>query len=156
MASFFDNLGDKLNSMGKGIADKAKEVTDTTKLNSQIRDEEKKIQNIYVAIGQQYYNQTRENPAPEYAELFQSLVACEKLIAQYKLEVQKIKGVCTCANCGAEIDVNASFCPSCGAKNEFLAQQQAVQPEGKLCPSCGAVIKADAIFCPECGNRVSE
>lgn len=157
MASFFDNLGDKLNSMGRGIADKAKEVSDTTKLNSQIREEEKKIQNAFVSIGQQYYAQSKENPAPEYEVLFQSITASEALIAQYKLEVQKIKGVCTCTNCGAEIDVNAAFCPSCGTKNEFLAKQQEAQEASERhCPNCGAAVKDDAVFCPECGNRVEE
>lgn len=157
MASFFDNLGDRLNSVGKGIADKAKEVSDTTKLNGQIREEEKKIQNAYLTIGQKYYEQTKENPAPEFTELFQSIVASEGLISQYRFEIQKIKGVCNCENCGAEIDVNAAFCPSCGTKNEYLAKMQAetaAQAAGKVCSNCGAAVKEDAVFCPECGNRV--
>ena len=160
MASFFDNLSDKLNTVGKGIADKAKEVSDLTKINSQIREEEKKIQAAYAAIGQKYHEANKENPDPEYVELFSGIAASKSLLAQYQLDLQKIKGLCTCENCGEEIDVNAAFCPFCGTKNEYLAKKAAFEAEQaaknapKVCPNCGASVKEDAVFCPECGSRV--
>jgi len=47
-----------------------------------------------------------------------------------------------CVKCGAEIKLNAKFCPECGAKQVLT------------CANCGAEIKASAKFCPECGNKV--
>ena len=157
MASFFDNLGDKLNVMGKGIADKAKEVSDLNKLNSQIREEERKVQSAYQEIGEQYYKLHKDDPTPDFSENILAVDASLAQIAQLKAEVQKLKGVCTCANCGAEVPATAQFCSHCGAKIEHPVAEETEAPaaEAHTCPNCGATVEADAVFCPECGGKIS-
>jgi membrane protease subunit (stomatin/prohibitin family) len=49
-----------------------------------------------------------------------------------------------CSKCGALMDQNAKFCPSCGS----------AQMQGVPCPSCGAVVPSDAAFCPKCGAKM--
>ena len=155
MASFFDSLGDKLNVMGKGIADKAKEVSDLSKLNTQIREEERKVQSAYQEMGEQYYKLHKEDPTPEFSENILAVDASLARIAQLKAEIQKLKGVCTCANCGAEVPVTAQFCSSCGAKIEHPVVEETPAAEAHTCPNCGAAVEADAVFCPECGGKIS-
>lgn len=156
MASFFDSLGDKLNVMGKGIADKAKEVSDLSKLNSQIREEERKVQTAYQEMGEQYYKLHKDDPTPDFSENILAVDASLAQIAQLKAEVQKLKGVCTCANCGAEVSATAQFCSSCGAKIEHPVEEApAEEAAAHTCPNCGAAVEEDAVFCPECGNKIS-
>jgi membrane protease subunit (stomatin/prohibitin family) len=50
-----------------------------------------------------------------------------------------------CISCGAQIPVDAGFCPKCGKPQ---------QAPGKTCPKCGATVPADAMFCPKCGQRM--
>lgn len=50
----------------------------------------------------------------------------------------------TCAKCGASISKNAKFCPECGT------------PTGMQCPKCGKVLKKGTKFCPECGEKINE
>ena len=55
-----------------------------------------------------------------------------------------------CNNCGAELQDNAKFCTSCGARVENSAPQGG----SRHCPNCGSLLVADASFCTNCGQRV--
>lgn len=48
----------------------------------------------------------------------------------------------TCPVCSAQVDPNAKFCPSCGAK---------MKP---VCPNCKKELPAGTKFCPECGTKL--
>lgn len=48
----------------------------------------------------------------------------------------------TCAGCGAEIPVDAKFCPQCG------------QPQARVCPTCGKEWPAGTNFCADCGTKL--
>ncbi len=48
-----------------------------------------------------------------------------------------------CKKCGAPLEEDGIFCPSCGARADGK----------KECPSCGKLIKEEAIYCPNCGKR---
>lgn len=50
----------------------------------------------------------------------------------------------SCASCGEETPVGATFCGSCGV----------AQTKARSCASCGSPIGAKAQFCPGCGNPV--
>jgi len=51
--------------------------------------------------------------------------------------------VASCPKCGATQQVNAKFCPACGAD---------LRAAGK-CPQCGTQLQPDAKFCSECGYK---
>jgi predicted RNA-binding Zn-ribbon protein involved in translation (DUF1610 family) len=50
-----------------------------------------------------------------------------------------------CPGCGAEVDENASRCPSCGA---LFAEGETFE-----CPVCGSNVSIDSSKCPQCGVR---
>lgn len=76
-----------------------------------------------------------------------------------------------CTNCGAIVDENANFCPSCGNKmkvdktacikcgakidegTKFCTECGANQLEKVKCTNCGEVLKPGTKFCPECGTK---
>ena len=51
-----------------------------------------------------------------------------------------------CQACAASLDLDAAFCPRCGAA-------QSGAPAG--CAGCGAALEPDARFCPKCGASVA-
>lgn len=63
-----------------------------------------------------------------------------------------------CHMCGAIIEEDSVFCPSCGKKIEWPAAQ-VVEPEPepvkmtKRCVACGQEISSDAMFCFACGAK---
>ena len=113
--AFFEQIGKKLTDAGQGVAQQTKNLADVTRLNVAIAEKERKITQLYSAIGQAYYEKHKDDPdveIPEIAEV-NALVA---EIAQSKQEINQIKGVQNCPACGAEIADTAAFCTSCGTK----------------------------------------
>ncbi|MBQ1341921.1 MAG: zinc-ribbon domain-containing protein [Erysipelotrichaceae bacterium] len=66
------------------------------------------------------------------------------------------KAIKQCPACGASIQGNSKFCPSCGMK---LSEHETVPAEEKetvlICPDCGAVLEEGSLFCTNCGCRIS-
>lgn len=52
-------------------------------------------------------------------------------------------GVKSCANCGAQVPMNAKFCPECGTQ----------MPVARFCQECGEKLAPGAKFCPNCGTK---
>ncbi len=47
-----------------------------------------------------------------------------------------------CKSCGAQVKVEAKFCPECGTQN----------PTVNACKGCGHTLEGSPKFCPECGT----
>lgn len=153
--SFFDDLGKTLTDKSQEVAKKAKDVTEVTRLNSQISSEQKKIESCYTEIGRIYYQKMSANPEPEYAELAGQISQSMANIEACRNEITKIRRIKKCVNCGAEISADAMFCNMCGAKNEVVQETDA--PAGAagtiFCKGCGEQLPGDAMFCPNCGTK---
>jgi membrane protease subunit (stomatin/prohibitin family) len=54
-----------------------------------------------------------------------------------------------CANCGADAEPDAAFCPKCGTAIPKGA-------EGKFCHNCGRELADGDNFCPKCGTKAKE
>lgn len=122
----FEKIGDKISSKSKDVAKKAKEMADLAKLNSRVHDYEEMARGLEQQVGRLYFKENRNNPAPEYMELFQQLINAYGAMERCKEEIQSIKKLRFCINCGADIQMDALFCPSCGAKNEVIVVEGSV------------------------------
>lgn len=113
--SFFDDLGKKLSQAGQTAAQKTKEIAETAKLNSQISDEEKKINDFYLQIGKLYVSLHNEDYEADFDELVKGLHESENRVKECRQQIKDIKGVTMCEKCGAEVSSGAAFCSTCGA-----------------------------------------
>jgi Zn finger protein HypA/HybF involved in hydrogenase expression len=150
----FEKIGSKISSGSKDVAKKAKDMTELARLNSKIKNYEDMIKEIQLQIGRMYFEANRDNPAPEYMELFQNVINTQAAIDKCREEIYAIKGARACTACGAEIPNNATFCPACGAKNEVIDVSDAVVAD-LFCPGCGAGLPSDTVFCPNCGTKIN-
>lgn len=135
MAGFMDklsNLGNKVaektTNFGNMVAEKTNSSTENIKLSGSIKEEERCINENYIAIGKKYREVYGAEPAPEFAGILADITRREALINEYKLRIQQNKGKTNCKNCGAEIDAVAAFCTNCGTKNpmaEEIARRKA-------------------------------
>lgn len=150
----FEKIGDKITSKSKDVAKKAKDMTELAKLNSRVHDYEGMARGLEQQVGRLYFKENRNNPAAEYMELFQQLINAYGAMERCKEEIQSIKGIRSCINCGADIQTDALFCPSCGAKNEVVVAESTVSAPGVICPNCGISLSADTVFCSGCGTKV--
>lgn len=122
MASFLDKFADKVNNISNKVVEKTTSSTENIRLSSSIKDEERQINECYIAMGKKYREIFGSNPAPEFAGFISDIEKREALINGYRSKIQQNKGKVNCTNCGAEIDAAASFCDKCGSKNAFAEQ----------------------------------
>lgn len=166
---FFDEIGKKISETASSSARKTKEFVEISKLNAQVSDEKHGIADLFMKIGEQYYNNNAANPKPEFELLFQEVARRNQHIIELQDSIQKVRNVRACPNCGAECAPEVSFCSSCGtalptaapadpllprSPAEAPASPVETPPAPKACAQCGTELSADAVFCTNCGNKI--
>lgn len=67
-----------------------------------------------------------------------------------------------CTKCGKQLDLDARFCPGCGAPAHPSAQtipeprKEAWEGAIHKCPHCGAPVGSFDVHCPTCGNELRD
>jgi len=153
--AFFEQLGKKLSDAGQGAAQQAKIFSEVTKLNSSISEKERKINQLYVAIGQAYYAQHKDDTSAEEFEKIEEITNLNAEIAKCREDINRVKGIAKCPNCGAEVALGSAFCNSCGTKmpQPEPAQEPAAETV-RLCPNCQNPVAAEDQFCTHCGTKM--
>lgn len=110
------NLGQKLTDAGDIAVKKSKEVAETLKNKGIIADEKRKLRDLYREVGRKYYEkcQTENESDAEFSELFESISACKRKIAEREAAIGVIKHRAVCSSCGETLPEDAVFCPKCG------------------------------------------
>lgn len=148
--AFWDNLGQKASDTTAKAMQKAKTMADIAKLNSMISEEETKINNIYYQIGKLYAAIHPHDPEGEFAGMITTLEEASGKLEGYRQQIQDIKGVVRCPQCGAEVQSSVAFCSSCGASMPKVEMQNT--DDLVCCEGCGAMVKKGVRFCTSCGK----
>jgi len=148
----FNKIGKGLTNVGMDVADQTKKLTNVAKLEFSISEREKKISQLFTALGQTYY-ETRKNDADaEFQDFIHELRSQFSEIAQFQEEIKQLKGVVKC-DCGAEVSIHAKFCHTCGAP---IIAEYTISSTNNLntCPNCGKLVDCDNLFCNHCGTKM--
>lgn len=150
--AFFEQLGKRLTDAGQNVAHQTQNLADVTRLNNAISEKEKKISQLFFAVGQSYYEGHKNDSEAEELEKITEINALYAEIFENREKIKQIKGVVKCVNCGADVPLSASFCNACGTKvtRESVEKTEA----GSLCPACNAVVEKGNLFCNHCGAKI--
>lgn len=153
--AFLEQIGKKLSDAGQGAAQQARIFGEVAKLNSSISDKEKKITQLYIALGQSYYEQHKDEEGAFAQDKMQEITALTAEIAKYREEICQVKGIVKCPQCSAEVPRGSAFCNSCGAKvpQAQEAGEAPAQAE-RTCPNCHAQVSEGDQFCIQCGTKI--
>ena len=154
MAFSLDSITKKISDVGQGMTQKGKNFVDTQKLNSQINDLTKSINDSFLELGTSYYENNKENPSEADAAIFSSITQAQAQIEDLKAQIRAIKGISICSNCGAEVPSSQKFCSNCGTPVEAAPAPAPAQAAGKVCPNCGAPVDEGTKFCATCGTPI--
>ena len=88
---FFDELGKKISDASQDMMQKGKDFADTTKLNSQIHDEERKISAVYTKIGKKYFEEFHQAAGAGYQDLVDEIHASQAKISEYQEKLNALK-----------------------------------------------------------------
>ena len=152
--AFFEQLGKRLTDAGQNVAQQTKNLADVTQLNGAISDKEKRISQLYLSIGQLYYEEHKGDLSAEHRDIIEEIDKLFAEIAQNRERIKQIKGVVKCPKCGADVPLNAAFCSACGEKIERdgdLGEKNVAQ---RYCPACHAAVNAEDTFCNNCGTKI--
>lgn len=151
---FFNGIGKKITQTGQGVVQKTKDTAEIIKLNGAISDEEKKVNNAYFQIGQLYFSKYRDNADEDFSFLVEQVNNSLSQIENLKQQIQHIKGVKVCNNCGAEVSENSMFCSVCGEK--IIAQNDVYASNFVKCNNCNNLVEKGLQFCTICGSAITE
>ncbi len=154
--SFIEDIGKKVTQAGNDTTQAAKRLSELNRLNAELKAYEKKINSLYTEIGKSYFeNCSEEYPISVLGALTDELRQNKEAVENINAKIAQVKGVTICDKCGAEIPVDAVFCPVCGQKKE-LKEAETALPEGmRQCPTCGCLIRDEAKFCVKCGANLT-
>ena len=145
--AFLDDLNRKLNQAGQ----KARGFSDSSRINSQINEEERKINGYYTQLGKLYVTLHTKDYAPEFEGIMSAIAESEARLKDMRTQLQMIKGVKKCSRCNADVPLNSAFCPSCGNEMPRPAEGQ----ELVRCVSCGQFVQKNLRFCTYCGKPMN-
>lgn len=112
--AFLEELSKTLTDTGKEVATKAKAITESIQLKTQISGEKTKLEEAYAVIGKLYYEANLE-PEENYGRAFEAVKACRERIAALEIELTQNEGSRVCAECGAKVPKDSMYCGKCGA-----------------------------------------
>ncbi len=133
---FFNKIKGTINNAG-----------DSFKMNSQIRENEKQIQNLIYQIGVQCFNNHGNETGTEYDRLFSQIHSLQSENKRLQDSLSQLNAGVVCQKCGTENPQGSAFCSNCGAPLNVVNVDE--QPE--ICPGCGAKNEPGTKFCTNCG-----
>lgn len=146
-----NNFGKKITQSSQDAMKKAKEFAEVTKLNGLITDEDRIMNDLYMQIGIKYFEMYSGTTDDNFIQLCSSIKECREKIASYEKEIQKMKHIKLCPECGQECSLNNAFCSACGVKLSEVEKEAAI-----YCQSCGKELTKEDVFCTKCGQKVED
>jgi len=151
--SILDGIGKKISQTGQTAVQKTREVADVAKINSMISEEERNINNNYFSVGKLYVAIFGTNPTEEFLGMMAAISESEKKIREYRQQIQDIKGIQRCEQCGADVAKGSAFCNNCG--NAMPREPKVIIEDGIKCEKCGTMLRNGLKFCTSCGNPLN-
>lgn len=90
--AFFDNLSRWASEMSARAVQKTKDFSEVARLNSMISDEERKIQDIFLNIGQMYVTKHNDDADDEFKPQISAVAEANSRIVSYKQQILNIRG----------------------------------------------------------------
>ena len=149
--AFFDDWSRKIGQMGQSTLQKTKDAAGVARINSQIYEEEKKLNNLYLEIGKRYALLHGDDFEEALADSMQEVKAVSARIDEYKEQIRLIKGIRVCERCGTEVADGSLFCSNCGNR---IAEP--IKESGQWCANCGTALQSGTLFCTNCGAPVKK
>lgn len=153
--TFFEDLGKKMSQTGQDALKKTKLLAEKTKLTVQISSEKRVIEDNYLKLGEKYFELFCNDPNESLKAYITAIKEAQSKIDELEDQINKLMGVETCPNCGAEIEDGAQFCAACGTKlpEETPEDAGVIEITVRICRNCEKEIPEGAQFCAACGAK---
>ena len=128
---FFDKLGKKASEAYKMTADKTGKIAKETKMKFRIGELRSQINDLYEEIGKKVYeSHVKKEEISIQNDLEEQCTKIDVLsdeIESLLKQCLELKDKKQCPKCFKEIEKDAKFCPSCGAKQEEAEDDELIE-----------------------------
>lgn len=153
--ALLDDVDQRLSNWINAGTDKAKEMSGSMKISNEIKEEEKKQEELYEQIGVYFYENCSSDAEGQLKELCQKIDESKEQVILKQKQLNILRGMTNCPNCGAEVSSDSVFCNACGSRMKVVTVPDTSKQE-KRCSSCGAPIEDGFAFCTSCGHKIVE
>ena len=139
MDKLFENLKKGFNyakneaeNLGKSLKNTTINMVDKTKLNLTLSDTEKKVKDVYAAIGESLYKDYTEGAdiPDNFLEYCVEIDRFNKEIEVLREQISVLKNTVECPNCGQFNNKSGEYCSKCGHK--IYADEETVVPDAVI------------------------
>jgi DNA repair exonuclease SbcCD ATPase subunit len=148
LMSILDQLGKTITNVSDRARFEAEKFQKTTRLQSEINELRRLIDQKLLELGQRAYDLQRAGQihAPSLAELAAALDQLRSTLVAREEELKQAQN---------EVYVPPTP-PSPTVQSVPISEAPPTSDAPKICPQCGFQMPARAIFCPSCGTRVGK
>ncbi len=151
---FLDSVKGKISKASYSTMQKAKDMSELTKLNMAVSESENRIREIYEEIGQIIYKSYQEEPIGEVEKQITELNELERAIEACKLQIRAINAEYSCPKCGGKIKQEMVYCSNCGLRLPDKVNIEEADNKKQFCSECGEILESGALYCAKCGKQV--
>lgn len=157
-------VGETAQETYKTVATKSGKFFEETKLKLSVGDKEEAIDKLYKDMGKKVYQLHKSGEAVEDFEITcKEIDGINEEINEIQDKLLLSKELRKCDNCGEIINIDCSYCSSCGVKQEEIVNEvdtdeveepSKEEPKDKVCEECGHVSDNTVQFCVKCGRKL--
>ena len=120
----FSKITKSLSESASSVVQKSNELIAVSALNGEINNEEKKKNMIYTAIGKVVYNSfiDKAELSDEIRHKCEAIIEHDEKIKMIMEKIINVKRIKKCPNCGADMNINVTFCPDCGVMQKLIEE----------------------------------
>ena len=112
----FSDLGKKLSKLGQDTKNGVQKVSDSVSISNRISQEKKSLERLFALIGEAVYKEDPDSPKAGLEDEWAAVKVAYSNIAAYTEQLNHIKGIVYCPNCGRPAANGDKFCAKCGFK----------------------------------------
>lgn len=146
--SIIDKLSSGVSEAGNTISQKAKGISEQTKISGEISKNKARRAECIQKLGEAYYQSRKAGEELDADEMIHELELVDGILDKLTESLCQLKGITICEKCGTEVMKGSAFCPACGTPVK--------EPSVIRCPKCSAELQGGTKFCVYCGAKTAE
>ena len=118
----FSDLGKKLSKLGQDTKNGVQKVSDSVSISNRISAEKKSLGRLFATIGETMYKESPDVPKEGLEDEWAAVKVAYANIASLSEQLNHVKGIRYCPNCGRPAADGDKFCAKCGFRLEPVTE----------------------------------